>query len=188
MKRKIKVLTLLFVIFINCVCHAYSMQYSSNIINSNINNNGPGFDMVGNTNNSQNVSKESFENITAVPQVNVNQDNSNKQLQNLQMIINTDSDIPSGYTSSGFAYGFARLAQNLSQKRGDVDFISATKVKDKQYIVICSSNDNYSNGAFQVDIFQSNETELKSGYQIWFGLYDENAKKIGTAQAKRIYN
>lgn len=110
--------------------------------------------------------------------------------QNAQMqaLANAMLDIPSGFTADGFAYGLARLAHNLSQKRGEVNFVSATKIKDKQYYVVCQSRDYYANGTFLVDIFPVNEAELKSGYQLWFTLYDINAKKLGTAQVKKMHN
>ena len=106
----------------------------------------------------------------------------------LQAVANAMLDIPSGFTADGFAYGLARLAHNLSLKRGEVNFVSATKIKDKQYYVVCQSRDKYANGTFLVDIFPANEAELKDGYQLWFTLYDINAKKLGTAQAKKMHN
>ena len=116
--------------------------------------------------------------------------NGNNASQNagMQALANAMLDIPSGFTADGFAYGLARLAHNLSLKRGEVNFVSATKIKDKQYYVVCESADRYANGTFLVDIFPVNETELKDGYQIWFTLYDINAKKLGTAQAKKMHN
>lgn len=106
----------------------------------------------------------------------------------MQVLANAMLDIPSGFTADGFAYGLARLAHNLSQKRGEVNFVSATKIKDKQYYVVCQSRDHYANGTFLVDIYPVNEAELKSGYQLWFTLYDINAKKLGTAQVKKMHN
>ena len=113
--------------------------------------------------------------------------NSSQNAQ-LQAVANAMLDIPSGFTADGFAYGLARLAHNLSLKRGEVNFVSATKIKDKQYYVVCQSSDRYANGTFLVDIFPANEAELKDGYQLWFTLYDINAKKLGTAQAKKMHN
>ena len=95
------------------------------------------------------------------------------------------NNIESGYNSEGVAYGFARLAQNLSAKRGQVNFESATYIKDNRYEVTNSSKDAYANGTFIVDVFDATENELKEGYQIWFSLYDSNFRKIGTAQAFR---
>lgn len=97
-------------------------------------------------------------------------------------------DIQSGYTANGFAYGLARLAHNLSLKRGNVEYVSASKIKDKQYLVVCKSPDHFANGTFLVDIYGVNEDELKDGYQLWFGLYDNNMIKIGTAQVKKMHN
>ena len=97
-------------------------------------------------------------------------------------------DIQSGYTANGFAYGLARLAHNLSLKRGNVEFVSASKIKDKQYLVVCKSPDTFANGTFLVDIDGVNDNDLKDGYQIWFGLYDNNMTKLGTAQAKKMHN
>ena len=116
--------------------------------------------------------------------------NGNNATQNAEMqaLANAMLDIPSGFTNDGFAYGLARLAHNLSLKRGEVNFVSATKIKDKQYYVVCDSADRYANGTFLVDIFPANEAELKDGYQLWFTLYDINAKKLGTAQAKKMHN
>lgn len=91
--------------------------------------------------------------------------------------------IQSGYTTSGVGYGFARLAQNLSVKRGQTDFISATFIGDNRYEVVNKSANWYANGTFIVDVFGPNENSLKDGYQIWFALYDANLKRIGTAQA-----
>ena len=105
-----------------------------------------------------------------------------------QALANAMLDIKSGFTADGFAYGLARLAHNLAAKRGEVNFVSATKIKDKQYYVVCESRDKYANGTFLVDIFPANEAELKDGYQLWFTLYDINAKKLGTAQAKKMHN
>ena len=93
------------------------------------------------------------------------------------------NNIQSGYTAKGVGYGFARLAQNLSVKRGQTDFVSATYIKENRYEVINKSADAWANGTFIVDIFGTNESGLKDGYQIWFALYDANLNRIGTAQA-----
>ena len=123
--------------------------------------------------------------MLAAAATNGNQAGQNSQAQALA---NAMLDIPSGFTADGFAYGLARLAHNLAAKRGEVNFVSATKIKDKQYYVVCQSQDRYANGTFLVDIFPANEAELKDGYQLWFTLYDINAKKLGTAQAKKMHN
>lgn len=116
------------------------------------------------------------------------QGNQNALNSQMQALANATLDIPSGFTADGFAYGLARLAHNLAAKRGEVNFVSATKIKDKQYYVVCESDDKYANGTFLVDIYPANEAELKDGYQMWFTLYDINAKKLGTAQAKKMHN
>ena len=96
-------------------------------------------------------------------------------------------DIPSGYTATGFAYGLARLSALRELIHGkSVNIDSIVKIADKQYQVTCSSENEFCNGTFIVDIFSGNENALKDGYQLWFSLFDQNFNKFGTAQVKKV--
>ena len=210
MFRRIIVVSMAFVILIMSISFAGTSLYSTNII---MPKNTSGNPLTGTQTSTQNNSAQAPVNNTQNSSTQVTQltpeqlyelqkaqalqamqasalANAGNALQNskLQTLTNAMLDIPSGFTADGFAYGLARLAHNLSLKRGEVNFISATKIKDKQYYVVCESRDSYANGTFLVDIYPTNEAELKDGYQLWFTLYDINAKKIGTAQVKKMHN
>lgn len=207
MLKKISVSTIIFVSSI-MFCSFANNNYSTNIIMPKTQNIGPDMGIAPakqNTNSSTNqqttengatqvltpeqlFQKQLFEAMQQAQLASVNQNSNSSQSSQMNAYANAVLDIPSGFTADGFAYGLARLAHNLSLKRGEVNFVSATKIKDKQYYVVCESLDRYANGTFLVDIFPTNETELKDGYQMWFTLYDIHAKKIGTAHAKKMHN
>ena len=209
MIKKVSIVSLILVFSLSLCSFAGTDYHSSNTIMPKNQNVGPDMGMAApkqtTSNQTQSNANESKTNDSQAPQLTAeqlaqlqmfqamqaaqaNQAAQATQAAQMQALANAMLDIPSGFTSTGFAYGLARLAHNLSLKRGEVDFVSAAKVKDKQYLVVCKSRDYYANGTFLVDIFPSNENELKDGYQIWFTLYDPQAKKIGTAQAKKMHN
>lgn len=96
-------------------------------------------------------------------------------------------DIPTGYDATGKAYGLARIADYLSEKgHGKVRFVSATKMADNRYNVVTTGGDNYASGSFMVDIFPKDKTDLSSPYHFWFGVYDVNGVKTGTAHSYKI--
>lgn len=102
-------------------------------------------------------------------------------------IIVNNTDIASGYNSNGVAYGLARLGQIMGKrKEAEVTFVSATKVGEYSYIAEFKSSDIYCNGKFQIDLIGDGENKM-DGYQWAFGIYDVNKKKIGNAQAKKVW-
>lgn len=109
-----------------------------------------------------------------------------------QMIANNNAvtstiDIPSGYGLDGKAYGLARLADYLMEKgHGNVKFTSASKISTNKYNVVATGGDRYSNGTFVVDVYSKDKTDLSAPYQFWFGVYDTNGVKTGTAHTYKI--
>lgn len=190
MLKKIIILSSLFTFTIFTVNFADAGHYSSNIIMPKTPTINPltGIQPPVQNYSSNQVNANSTTQNPPTQQLTPEQLFELQKQQALQNLSSTLLDIPSGFTADGFAYGLARLAHNLALKRGEVTFKSATKIKDKQYYVVCESLDRYANGTFLVDLYPPNEAELKDGYQIWFTLYDINAKKIGTAQAKKMHN
>ena len=102
-------------------------------------------------------------------------------------VIVNNTDIASGYNTNGTAYGLARLGQIMGKrKEAEVTFVSATKVGEYSYIAEFKSSDVYCNGKFQIDLIGDGENKI-DGYQWVFGIYDVNKKKIGNAQAKKVW-
>lgn len=96
------------------------------------------------------------------------------------------ADVKSGRTEKGFYYGFERLTHLREIIHGEpVTITSTTKLSDTQYQVTCASANRYSNGTFIIDLFSSNQNELKEGYQLWFSLFDEEGHKYYSAHVKR---
>ena len=113
---------------------------------------------------------------------------SNTSLQPQMQTAYTKSyaDIPSGRTATGFYYGLERLAsvkEKIHEK--PVTINSVTKLGNNQYQVVCTSENLASNGTFIVDIFNTIDDDVRDGYSMWFGLFDANISRYGTAQVKR---
>lgn len=101
-------------------------------------------------------------------------------------VIVNNTDIASGY-NNGIAYGLARLGQIMGKrKEAEVTFVGANKVGEYSYIAEFKSSDVYCNGKFQIDLIGDGENKM-DGYQWAFGIYDVNKKKIGNAQAKKVW-
>lgn len=108
------------------------------------------------------------------------------QQQSQTAYIRNYADIPSGRTEKGFYYGLERLVYLREGIHGEpVTITSVVKLSNTQYQVTCSSADRHSNGTFIVDLFSSNENELKEGYQLWFSIFDATGRKYYSAQVKR---
>jgi len=127
------------------------------------------------------ISSEQKNNIS--PETNI----INQQLQPSQ---NTQlSTMPEGGLNGNFTYGLRRLAVILAKNKDfTVDFVGYFKESDDKYKVIISSSNAWRSGNWRVDIYPalSEYEKVLDGYHCWFGFYDENRQRIGTAQAVKL--
>lgn len=108
------------------------------------------------------------------------------QPQQVTAYVKNYADIPSGRRADGFYYGLERLVGTRERVHGvPVSITSVVKLGENQYQVTCLSEKYVANGTFIVDIYREYDSEVREGYNLWFGLFDSNMKRYGTAQVKR---